>query len=152
MPASNDHAAPFTYRREIFWGDTDTAQIVYTGRFADFMLEAVESWMRAYLGTDWFKQTVDEGRGGPIVHLEIDFMSPLTPKDGLEVDVFIEDFGTAAITYLCAGYTSDRRLSFRGKLVTVGYSYRQGKKQPLTQDMRRILQDYQEACASPPGG
>ena len=141
---------PFTYRRDIFWGDTDTARIVYTGKFADFILEAVEAWMRAYLGTDWFVQTVDEDRGGPIVRLEIDFMSPLTPKDGLEVDVFIEDVGTAAITYRCVGYTSERRLSFSGKLVSVGYNYAEGRKQPLTDDMRKILQDYQDACPAPP--
>jgi len=146
MPQSENRQAPFTYRREIFWGDTDTARIVYTGKFADFILEAVEAWMRAYLGTDWFVQTVEEGRGGPIVHLEIDFMSPLTPKDGLEVDVFIEKFGTAAITYSCVGYSSERRLSFRGKLVTVGYSYVEGRKQPLTEEMRQILRDYQDAC------
>ena len=150
MPQTYPQKAPFTYRRDIFWGDTDTARIVYTGKFADFILEAVEAWMRAYLGTDWFVQTVDEDRGGPIVHLEIDFFSPLTPKDGLEVDVFIEEFGTAAITYRCIGYTSGRRLSFRGKLVSVGYNYGEGKKQPLTDEMRKILQDYQDACPAPP--
>ena len=38
------------------------------------------------------------------------------------------------------------RLSFRGKLVTVGYSYVEGRKQPLTEEMRQILKDYQDAC------
>jgi len=150
MSQSATPQAPFTYRRDIFWGDTDTARIVYTGKFADFILEAVEAWMRAYFGTDWFVQAVDEERGGPIVRLEIDFMSPLTPKDGLEVDVFIENLGTAAITYRCIGYTSKRRLSVSGKLVSVGYSYAEGRKQPLTDEMRKILQDYQGACPAPP--
>ena len=61
MPQSETRKVPFTYRREIFWGDTDTARIVYTGKFADYILEAVEAWMRAYLGTDWFRS--DRGRG-----------------------------------------------------------------------------------------
>lgn len=145
LSTANDEF-PFVYRREIFWGDTDTARIVYTGKFADFMLEAAEAWMRAYLGADWFTQATEQGRGGPVVHLDIDFMSPVTPKDVLEVEVRITHMGDTAITYQCTGYGNDRRLSFRGKFTSVGFDYASNRKQPLTQETRNIIEDYQTRC------
>ena len=137
---------PFVYRRQIFWGDTDTAQIVYTGKFADFMLEAAEAWMRVYLSADWFIQATEQNRGGPVVHLEVDFMSPLTPKDTLEVEVRIARAGETSITYHCTGYGNDRRLSFRGQFTSVGFDYGSAQKQPLPQRSRDIIADYQIKC------
>lgn len=148
-PSSPDaQNIPFVYRRTLFWGDTDTAQIAYTGKFVDFMLEAAESWMRAYLGTDWFVQTTEEKRGGPVVHLELDFMSPLTPKDTLNIEVRIERAGDSSITYGCTGYAAGRRLCFRGKFTSVGFDYASGAKQPLPARTREIIEDYQTKCAA----
>lgn len=146
--SSGTQSIPFLYRRTLFWGDTDTAQIAYTGKFIDFMLEAAESWMRAYLGTDWFIQTTEEKRGGPVVHLELDFMSPVTPKDTLDIEVRIEHAGESAITYQCTGYTEGRRLSFRGKFTSVGFDYASGAKQPIPARTREIIKDYQRKCAA----
>lgn len=145
---ATDREIPFVYRRQLFWGDTDTAQIAYTGKFVDFMLEATEAWMRAYLGTDWFIQTTEDKRGGPIAHLEVEFLSPLTPKDALEVEVRIERAGASAITYHCTGYGNDRRLSFRGRLTSVGFDYAARAKMPLPIRTREIIEDYQRKCAA----
>ncbi len=142
---------PFVYRRPVFWGDTDTAQIAYTGKFVDYMLEAAEAWMRAYLDTDWWQMLMKEQRGGPVVHLEIDFMSPITPQDALEVEVRIQHLGTSAITYHCTGYGSDRRLSFRGSFTSVGFSYKNSAKQPWPDDARKIIEAYQADCAATDG-
>ncbi len=146
--APGEREIPFVYRRPLFWGDTDTAQIAYTGKFVDFMLEAVEAWMRAYLETDWFIQTTEEKRGGPVVHLDVDFMSPLTPKDTLEVEVRIEHAGESAVTYHCTGYGNARRLSFAGKFTSVGFDYASNAKQPLGKQTREIIENYQRACAN----
>lgn len=147
---SSPHASevPFIYRRQLFWGDTDTARIAYTGKFADFMLEAAEAWMRAYLGTDWFIQATEEQRGGPVVHLEIDFMSPLTPRDVLEIEVRIEHAGETSITYGCTGFANGDRLSFRGKFTSVGFDYAANAKQPLPERTRAIIEDYRQKCAA----
>ena len=149
QPSSpSEQSIPFVYRRTLFWGDTDTAQIAYTGKFIDFMMEAAESWMRAYLGTDWFVQTTEDKRGGPVVHLELDFMSPVTPKDTLDIEVTIEHAGETAITYQCTGYAAGRRLCFSGKFTSVGFDYVSGSKQPLSERTRKIIAEYQEKCAA----
>ena len=147
----NETPIPFVYTRPIFWGDTDTAQIAYTGRFVDFMMEAAESWMRVYLGADWFVQATEMKRGGPIAHLEMDFMSPLTPKDLLEVEVRIPRAGETSITYECTGYGNDRRLSFRGRFTSVGFEYASGTKKPLPQEWRDSIAEYQQRCVGVDG-
>ena len=146
--ASAANEIPFVYRRRLFWGDTDTARIAYTSRFLDFMLEAGEAWMRTYLGTDWFIDTSEHERGSPIVHLEMDFMSPLTPKDALEVEVRIERAGETSITYHCTGYGNDRRLSFRGRFTSAGLHYASGERLSLPHRTREIIEDYQAKCAA----
>ena len=146
-----DAEIPFVYRRPIFWGDTDTAQIAYTGKFVDFMLEAAEAWMRAYLDTDWWRMCTIEKRGGPVVHLDVDFISTLTPQDELEVEVRISHLGESAITYHCTGYASGRRLSFRGSFTSVGFDYASRKKQPQTDRVREIVTAYQAKCAAVDG-
>src|SRR5690606_2650678 len=117
MAIPAEASAPFAYRRAIFWGDTDTALIVYTGRFLDFALEAIEAWFRATLGTDWYAMNVDLGIGTPFVHVDIDFVSPLTPRDMLEVRVHVATVGRSSLGFAVAGYANGERLSFRGNLV-----------------------------------
>lgn len=91
--------APFVHRRDIFWGDTDPAKIAYTGRFSDFLLEAIESFYRDRLGTDWYAITMDEDLGTPFVHMEFDFKSPVTPREPLAITVMVARSGRSSVDY-----------------------------------------------------
>ncbi len=59
------------------------ARIAYTARFLDYAMEAIERWCQDRLGTGWYEMNVDEGIGTPFVHVEMDFRSPVTPRDTL---------------------------------------------------------------------
>jgi acyl-CoA thioesterase FadM len=137
---------PFVYERAIFWGDTDTAQIVYTGKFVDYMFEAIESFMRDRLGTDWFLQTVDEQRGGPIARLELDFHARVSPRDTLSVQVFLDRVGVSAVTFRVEGYIDGTTHAFTGRCVSVGYDYAAQSKMPIRPDRRAVLEAYKAAC------
>ena len=43
MPADQ---VPFVHRRVPTWGETDGARIVYTVRFVDYAMDAIEAWFR----------------------------------------------------------------------------------------------------------
>jgi acyl-CoA thioesterase FadM len=146
MSDQDDNAIPFTYVRSIFWGDTDTAQIVFTGKFLDYMFEAMESWMRAYTGSDWFIQTVDEKRGGPIAHLDLDFHSQVTPRDTLHIKVFLDRIGATSVAFRVEGYANGETHAFTGRCVTVGYDYVSGEKMPISDARRKVMEAYQAAC------
>ncbi len=94
------HWTPYVQRREIFWGDTDPAKIAYTGRFSDFLLEAIESFYRERLGTDWYRITFDEDLGTPFVQMALEFKSPVTPREPLAITVLIEKVGRSSVGYV----------------------------------------------------
>ncbi len=146
MQQQSETEIPFTYRRAIFWADTDAARIVYTGRFLDYMFEAIESWMRAYIGTDWFLQTVDEKRGGPIAHVDLDFHAQVSPRDTLDLRVFLERVGSTSVTFRIEAYANATTHAFTGRCVSVGYDYEAGGKMPISSERRQIMEDYQKAC------
>lgn len=113
---------PFVHRREIFWGDTDPARIAYTGRFSDFLLEAIESFYRARLGTDWTRMATEEDLGTPFVHLELDFKSPVTTREALAMTVLVEKAGRSSVSYAVAARgaeTGDLRFTARATNVWV---------------------------------
>ncbi len=111
---------PFVHRRDIFWGDTDPAKIAYTGRFSDFLLEAIESFYRDRLGTDWYAITMDEDLGTPFVHMEFDFKSPVTPREPLAITVLVEKFGRSSVNYVVRAHGAvTRELRFTAAATNV---------------------------------
>lgn len=60
---------PFVHRRQIVWGDTDTARIVYTARVPHFAMEAIEAWLIDRLGVGFYDMNTRLGFGTPMVHL-----------------------------------------------------------------------------------
>ena len=74
---------PFLHARRIRWGESDPARIVYTARFLDFAMDAIEAFFTDRLGASFYEFNMDHGLGTPFVHVELDFRSPLTPRDTL---------------------------------------------------------------------
>ena len=89
---------PFSVRRRINWGDTDTAEIAYTGKFSEFAIDAVEVWYEAVLGQTWYQMKRDN-LGNPAVSLKFDFHSPLVVGDRFDTVVEIEKLGRTSITH-----------------------------------------------------
>lgn len=90
---------PLVYRRRVRWGEGDPAHIVYTVRFLDFAMEAIEEWFRQVLDIDWYRLNLDRGMGSPAVHVELDFEAPVKPGDLLEIPVLVRRLGDSSITF-----------------------------------------------------
>ena len=132
--------APFTHRLTPTWGDADPARMVYTGRFPDFALRAIDAWMLDKVGVDFYRMNEDWGIGTPFVHLECDFRSPATPRDTLLIAVEIERVGATSLTFKVAGtIEADTRLCFEGRFVCVcvdGRQQSQAGARPMPLDPR----------------
>jgi len=137
VPASN---GPFVHRLQPTWGDSDPARMIYTGRFPDFALRAIDAWLLAHVGVDFYRMNVDWGIGTPFVHLECDFRSPATPRDTLLIAVEIDKIGTSSLAYrVAATIEADGRLCFEGKFVCVcvdGNEQSQAGARPIPLDPR----------------
>ncbi len=118
--------APYVHAVQIRFGDTDAAQIAYTGRFPQLALDAIDGWFRERLDTDWYRLNVDEQIGTPFVHLSVDMRSPLTPRDVLETTVLVAKAGNASLEFSVAGRVG-ARLSFEGRFVCVFVDLATGK-------------------------
>jgi len=94
---TNPPAFPFIHWRTISFGDTDAAAIVYTPRFTDYCMQAMEVWFKEYIGVDWYRINVCEQRGTPVVHLEMDFYGPAIAGDQLGVRVLVNEVGRSTL-------------------------------------------------------
>lgn len=111
---------PFVHRRTVVWSDTDPAKIVYTGRFLDFMLEAIEALLRERLGVDWYRMNVDEKIGTPFVNVGLDFKSPVTPREPLDIRVLVSRVGHSSVMFAVQGNGADSGvLKFTGSATFV---------------------------------
>ncbi len=108
---------PFVHRRQVSWGDTDAARIVYTARIPHFALEAIEAWFIDRLGLGFYDMNL-EGFGTPFVHLEVDFKGRMTPADRLATRVLLDRAGHSSLAFALRSETeADGRLCWTGRFV-----------------------------------
>lgn len=133
-------SGPYRHRYQIAFSDTDAARIAFTGRFSEWCLAAIESWMRDRLATDWFRLNVDDGIGTPFVHLSMDMASPLTPRDLLVVTVRVARAGRSSLEFHLEGRTdAEDRLAFAGRYVCVFIDTTSGKSIPIPERFRAAI-------------
>ncbi|WP_338664391.1 thioesterase family protein [Pararoseomonas sp. SCSIO 73927] len=107
---------PFVHARRVKWGESDPARIAYTARFLDFSMDAIEAFLLDRLGAGFYELNVDRGVGTPFVHVELDFRSPLTPRDELETEVRLVRLGGGSLGFAVRGRVGER-LAFEGRMV-----------------------------------
>jgi uncharacterized protein (DUF924 family)/acyl-CoA thioesterase FadM len=140
---------PFTFRRRLNWGDSDTAEIGYVSKLIDFGQEAVEMWWEAVLGTNWYLMKQDN-MANPAVSIQIDFLAPVVVGDRVDVSVLIEKLGNASIAYRIEGHKVGGGHVFTGlythALVTDVHSDKI-KAKPFPDGWRRQIEGYRRECA-----
>lgn len=106
-------------RRTVAFGDCDPAGIVYTPRILGYCLEAIDDFWKAMLGgTGWYELASDHDRGTPFVSVSIDFMSPITPREPIDISVSVDRVGGTSLAFKVRGQQAQRDC-FRGILTCV---------------------------------
>lgn len=109
----------FVHERVITWADTDAAGIAYTGRYADFSLQAIDAWFADRLGADWFTQHTEMGGGTPFVHMSMDFRASLRPRDVVRTTVALARAGRTSLEFAVTGRLDPDTVAFTGRFVCV---------------------------------
>jgi len=145
---------PYVQKRRPRWSETDGAQIVYTVRFVDYAMDAIEGWFRDVLKVDWFRMNTELDMGTPFVKIDMDIQSPLTPHHELEVRVLVESMGRSSLTFDVVGKRDDDQISFESRFVCSMVRKSTMRSINIPQDLRRVIEDYISSCAKvrPPIG
>lgn len=130
----------YCHRMNVTWADCDPARIAYTGRLPYFALDAINAWWEEHLdGAGWFQLEIDRNVGTPFVRLEMDFLSPVSPRHTLLCYVWPFHLGRTSVTFRVDG-EQNHILCFSAKTVSVFTVAREFKKQPPPEDMRKIIE------------
>lgn len=138
-------SVPYVQWRTVRFGHGDPAGVVYTPRYADFCLEAIETWLNDYIGLNWADIVADEGMMTPFVHMEFDFLASVRPNDELGIVVHIENIGRSSLALMLEGVRSARdgtkEQAFTSKFV-ICYTDSDSGAIPLPDRYRIRLENY----------
>ena len=138
--------APLIYKRRPQWGDTDAAQIVYTGRIADYVLEAIDHFMREVLKMPWFELNIDEHIGTPFVSVKYDIFAPLTPRSELDCKVLVSKVGQTSVGFHVTIRNDDGLKCVEAETVNVFVNNQSMTKIDIPEKYRDRLESYVKAC------
>lgn len=131
--------APVTVRRRVDFGECDPAGIVYTPRFADYLLGSFH-WFMAVMFDDVGRDAMAEAT--PMRGLELDFRSMLFPGDWFTMAVYVTGIRTRSFDLAILARHEDERISFVGRLSPIAADRATNEAVPLPQLLERRLRDY----------
>lgn len=133
-------ARAFRMSRTVLFGDCDPGGIIYTPRVAHFVVEAAMAFMTERLGTSFARQAFQTGVLPPARLLHIEYLSPMTYDDRLEIEVTIEHIGERSYTLSVHAHKLDRTPTFFARLVQVCVSAQTLQPVPLPEELRARLE------------
>lgn len=139
-------AAPTVVRRQIKWGDSDAAGVVYTPRFLHFAVEAAEVWFKELTGLHWLHYSQPRGIELPPIAVSLNFHHALWPDDTLDLTVRVTRIGRSSHTVTVAGHNQEGAHCFDSEVTYVAIDPKARKSVAMPEDLKKLMQDYQTAC------
>jgi len=131
---------PYRSRQTVRFGDIDQAGIVYYPRILHFCHVAMEDYFAEALDLDYSGVLGEERFGLPAVHVEIDFLRPLSYGDRIEVEVEVEELGRTSVHWRYTLYRAgDDAPLATARIVTVGVDLDRFEKRPLPPRLRSLF-------------
>ena len=136
---------PFTVRRRIRWGDCDPAGVVYTGRFVEYLLGAVDLFSRHAFGG--LRSAFVNGLGvdTPCKGLSLDFHVALAPDDTVDIVLEVARIGEHSWDLEATARLPDGRVAFRGRFSPICIHLEPRRKAPIPAALRERLERHAPA-------
>jgi len=128
--------------RAIRFEELDAAGIVFFGRYASYLHEAIEHFF-APLEGGYAGLFHERGIGMPIVRLEIDYQAPLRPTDGLRIETQVAHLGRRSTTFAFRVLrAASGELAAMAKVTVVVVSVVQLLSCDMPRDVRALLEQH----------
>lgn len=124
--------APFVLRRRVRWADCDPAGVVYTGKFSEYMLGAVNLFF-ADLGAGAYMQWIRSlGVDTPCKGMSLEFHGALWPEDEFEMRCEVADIRHRSYDIAVEAAQADGRRIFSGRFspICISRDVRKGVEIP----------------------
>ena len=131
---------PFTVRRRIRWGDCDPAGVVYTGRFVEYLLGAVDLFSRHAFGGPRSAFVNGLGVDTPCKGLSLDFHVALAPDDTVDILMEVARIGEHSWDLEATARLPDGRVAFRGRFSPICIHLEPRRKAPIPAALRARLE------------
>jgi acyl-CoA thioesterase FadM len=135
-------------RIPVRFGSCDPAGIVYTPEYLNLFNGVIEDWYGDALGIGYHELVGKRRTGLGYAHVSVDFATPSSMGDVLDVAVIVRKIGGASVTLTVHAF-KDGTECVRATFVTVTTSLVDHKAIALPDDLRRALNGYQARCESP---
>lgn len=135
----------FVYERQIQFGDTDAVGIVYTVRFFDYCMEAIDAWQREYLDIDWFDMVDKRQIGTPIVNINMTMSGPLA-RGKAYITLLITRVGNSSVIFRLLGRDEDGNDSFFADFTYCLTDSTYFKPIPIPDQFRPVMEAYHRLC------
>ncbi len=135
--------SPFTIRRRARFGDCDPAGVVYTVRFSDFVVSAMDLFLSELLGGPHIERL--HGVQTPIKALKFVFLAPLRPNDDFDMIVSVREIRTRTFDLAIAAAMPSGQPVFEALLTPICMTAAGGRRSLAIPDQLRIpLTIYQQ--------
>lgn len=130
---------PFVVRQRVRWGDCDPAGVVYTGKFSEYLLGAVNLFFAELGGgrySAWIKSLdVDT----PCKGMELVFHGALWPEDEFEMHCSVPVVRDHSFDIQVEAVQADGRRVFNGRLSPICISRQVRTRVPVPGPLREAL-------------
>lgn len=140
---------PFRVRRRVRWSECDPAGVVYTGKFVDFMLGAVNLFYANLLDTPYrdFARTL--GVDTPCRGLDMDFRGALWPEDEFTMTVTVAALRQSTFDLRVRAAQDDGREVFVARFTPICIPRgAERKSMPIPPAYREALQPHMDPSAT----
>jgi acyl-CoA thioesterase FadM len=110
---------PFRVRRRVRWAECDPAGVVYTGKFAEYLLSAVSLFYENLVAGSYRQFTGQLGVDTPCRGLELDFRGALWPDDEFTMMVSVGEIRRSTFDLLVDAVQDSGRDVFHGRFTPI---------------------------------
>lgn len=134
---------PFTIRRRVRFGDCDPAGVVYTVRFADYAVSAMDLFLSHLLGGPHLERLRNVHT--PIKALNFVFQAPLRPNDEFDMTVSVGEIRTRTFDLAIAATLPPGTAIFETLLTPICIAAGDERHSvPIPEQLRIVLVRYQQ--------
>jgi len=138
---------PFAIRRRVRFGDCDPAGVVYTVRFSDYAVSAMDLFLSHLLGGPHLEQLPEVQT--PIKALSFVFSAPLRPNDEFDMVVTVREIRTRTFDLAIAARLPSGTVAFEALLTPICITAGEDRRSlPIPARLQTLLAQSQERTSA----